>query len=141
MYSLIYVSRSQLLPGEAGKEIESIVKVSATRNAAAGVTGALLYTGKRFAQWLEGEELAVLDIMASIARDPRHCEIVTIDQGPAAARRFSSWSLAYLGHSTFADATVARALAEHGQADGYALRNLIRLLQELARSPVVRLEV
>lgn len=133
MYSLIYVSRSLLPSGRAAAEIEAIVNISTARNAAAGVTGALLYTGKRFAQLLEGEEAAVLDIMASIARDARHCEVVTIDQGPVVARRFSKWSLVYVGHSTFAAGIVERALAETGEPDGYALRNLMRLLQELAR--------
>jgi hypothetical protein len=134
VFSLVYVSKSLLQPGQAAREIGSIVDVSTARNAAAGVTGALLYTGTRFAQLLEGEEPAVREIMSSIVRDPRHCDVVTVDQGPIAARRFSSWSLVYLGHSTFAAGTVERALAERERGDGYALNNLIRFLQELARS-------
>ena len=42
--------------------------------------------------------------------------------------------ITYVGHSTFAAGIVQRALIENGERDGYALRNLIRLLQELARS-------
>jgi hypothetical protein len=72
--------------------------------------------------------------MASIARDRRHCEVAILDQGAAAARHFSSWSLVY-GHSTFAAGIVERALAAHGQGDDYPLRNLIRLLRELAPPP------
>lgn len=133
MYSLVYVSKSLLPIGQASAEIQSIVEVATARNAAAGVTGALLFTGTRFAQMLEGDEEAVLAIMASIAADERHCDVVIIDQGPAAARCFADWSLVYVGHSTFASGIVERALAESGQSDGYALRNLIRLLRELAR--------
>lgn len=134
MFSLVYVSKSLLEPGQAIREIGSIVDVSTVRNAAAGVTGALLYTGTRFAQVLEGDEPAVREIMGSIARDQRHCDVVTIDQGPITTRRFSTWSLVYLGYSTFAATTVQRALAERDRSDGYALNNLIRLLRELARS-------
>jgi len=119
---------------EAAAEIQSIMAVSAARNAAAGVTGALLYTGTRFAQWLEGDEAAVGEIMASIARDARHRDVTILDESPAKARRFSGWSLVYLGHSTFASATVERALAERGAADGFALHSLVKLLEELARS-------
>lgn len=133
MYSLVYVSRSLLPAGRAAPGIDAIVEVATARNAAEGVTGALLYTGTRFAQLLEGEEAAVRRIMASIVRDRRHRDVVTIDEGPAAARRFAGWSLVYVGHSTFADGIVERALAERDKGDGYALRNLIRLLQELAR--------
>lgn len=134
MYSLVYVSRSLLPAVQAAAEVGRIVDVSTARNAAEGVTGALLYTGTRFAQLLEGEEAAVLRIMASIARDDRHCDVVTLHQGPADGRRFSDWSLVYVGHSTFASGIVERALAEQDAADGFALRSLIRLLQELARS-------
>jgi hypothetical protein len=131
VYSLVYVSKSLLPVGEAAAEIESIIAVATARNQAAGVTGALLYTGTRFAQLLEGDEGPLLDIMASIARDPRHTDVTILDQGGAVARRFSGWSLVY-GHSTFAAAIVERALAARGAADGYALRNLIRLMRELA---------
>jgi hypothetical protein len=134
VYSLIYVSRSLLPVDHAAGEIESIIKASTARNAAAGVTGALLYTGTRFAQLLEGDEAAVLGIIASIAQDPRHCDLVILDQGPAGTRRFSSWSLLF-GHSTFAAGIVESALAANGHSDGYALRNLIRLLRELAPPP------
>ena len=124
-----------MLPrGEAASEIQSIMAVSNARNAAASVTGALLYTGARFAQWLEGDEAAVRDIMASIERDARHRDLVILEQCPAVARRFSEWSLVYLGHSTFASATVRRALAERDAADGFARHSLVKLLQELARS-------
>ncbi|MBA2918279.1 blue light sensor protein [Sphingomonas sp. MAH-20] len=133
MYSLVYVSKCLLTPDYAGAGIEAIIEVATARNAATGVTGALLYTGARFAQLLEGEKDAVLAIMASIARDPRHGDIVILDQRAASARRFSHWSLVY-GHSTFAAGIVERALAAHGHADEYPLRNLIRLLQELAPS-------
>jgi hypothetical protein len=131
VYSLVYASKSLLPVGEAAAEIESIIEVATARNQAAGVTGALLYTGTRFAQLLEGEEASVLEIMASIARDPRHADVAILDQGGAVARRFCDWSLVY-GHSTFAAGIVERALAARGAADGYALRNLIRLLRELA---------
>jgi hypothetical protein len=134
VYSLLYISRAELAGSTVEAEIEAIVRVSTARNAAAEVTGALLYTGERFAQLLEGSEDAVREIMARIARDPRHSELTIIEQGPAERRRSARWSMAYGGRSTFAASTVERALADRDAPDGYAMRNLIRLLQELARS-------
>ena len=135
MYSLLYISRAGLVAGATDAEIEAIVRVSTVRNAAAEVTGALLFTGDRFAQMLEGDETAVLQIMASIAADPRHRDVTVIEQGPIDRRRFARWSMVRSGQSTFAAATVARALADRRAPDGYAVRNLIRLLQGLAHAP------
>ncbi|NNM76701.1 BLUF domain-containing protein [Sphingomonas sp. ID1715] len=133
MYSLLYVSRALIEGGDQDEDVERIVRVSVERNRSTAVTGALIFTGARFAQWLEGEEQAVKAIMASIARDPRHCEVVIIEEGRQERRCFAGWSLAYGGGSTFAAATVERALAGFRTGDSYAVRNLIRLLQELAR--------
>lgn len=130
MFSILYVSRSRLSPEAADGDIDAIVEVSLARNPPSGVTGALLFTGDRFAQLLEGPEQSVLTIMASIRRDARHTDIVVVDEGPIAARRFASWSMAYAGRSTFAARTVETALT----GGGFGVRNLIRLLQELARS-------
>lgn len=113
--------------------LDQIIRHAAARNAALGVTGALLFTGDRFAQWLEGEEDAVRSILASIVKDDRHRDVTILQQGPAERRRFRQWSLAYAGVSTFAGSTVQNAL-EAGR-DEYPVRNLIRLMEELARQP------
>jgi hypothetical protein len=132
LFALLYVSRSQLQPDREQEELDGIVRASIARNAAAEVTGALLFTGAHFAQWLEGTEAAVQAIMASIARDPRHSDVTVLQQGPAERRRFDAWSLAYSGRSTFAEVTASRALQNR---DAYSVRNLTRLLLELAHPP------
>jgi hypothetical protein len=132
LFALLYVSRSQLQPDREREELDGIVRASMARNAAAEVTGALLFTGAYFAQWLEGTEAAVQAIMASIARDPRHSAVTVLQQGPAERRRFDAWSLAYRGRSTFAEVTASRALQDR---DAYSVRNLTRLLLELAHPP------
>lgn len=138
MFSLLYVSRSLIAPNRLQNEIDSIVRAAILRNDAAEVTGAMLFTGARFAQVLEGPEAAVIEIMGSIERDRRHKTIITLAQGPIARRRFADWSMAYSGSSIFAATTVRRAL-EDAKLGG---PNLIRLLQELAREtpPESRME-
>ncbi len=98
---LIYVSVSALrLPAEAG-EVDAIVDWSQRRNAGLDVTGALVFTERRFAQYLEGPVQGVDELMASIGRDPRHRNVDVIFRRPLARRRFATWALAYAGPSTF----------------------------------------
>lgn len=132
MFSLMYVSQALLRPEEADEAVADIVQVSTARNASLDVTGALLFTGDRFAQWLEGEESAVLELMSRIRRDVRHTGIIMLQQGPANRRRFANWSLAYHGRSTYAAATVERAADEGADI---AVGKLTRLLEELTRLP------
>ncbi len=98
---LVYVSVSTLrLPGQAG-EVDAIVDRSQARNRALGVTGALVFTEKRFAQYLEGPAAAVDELMLSIGRDPRHRDVDLVLRKPIPRRRFATWALAYAGPSTF----------------------------------------
>ncbi len=131
LYSLLYVSRS-LVTGQTGETaVADIVGIARQRNAELGVRGALLFTGARFAQVLEGSRAAVEELMTSIDRDPRHTDIVIIQAGDIPRPRFAKWALAYSGPSIFVSLTVARALDEiatHGcQAKGVGL---LKMLEE-----------
>lgn len=98
---LIYVSLSTLrLPAEAG-EIDAIVDWSRGRNRELDVTGALVFTEKRFSQYIEGPASGVDALIASISRDPRHRDVDVIFRKPIPQRRFGTWQLAYAGPSTF----------------------------------------
>jgi hypothetical protein len=98
---LIYVSISTLrLPSQAG-EVDAIVDWSRRRNAELGVTGALAFTEKRFAQYLEGPADSVDTLMESISRDPRHRAVDLVFRRPVVRRHFATWALAYAGPSTF----------------------------------------
>ncbi len=98
---LIYLSVSTLrLPAQAG-EVDAIVSSSQERNRSLGVTGALVFTEKRFAQFLEGPADGVDALMDSILSDPRHRNVDIIFRRPIGRRRFATWALAYAGPSTF----------------------------------------
>lgn len=131
LYSLLYVSRS-LVTGQTGEiAVADIVGIARQRNAELVVCGALLFTGARFAQVLEGSRAAVEELMTSINRDPRHTDIVIIQAGEISRPRFAKWALAYSGPSIFVSRTVARALDEiatHGcEAKG---EGLLKMLEE-----------
>lgn len=110
--SLLYISRSALLPSEAAKGVEQIVATSVTRNLTLGITGALLFTGEHFAQVLEGKGESVDILMADICRDQRHEDVLVVDRHALKQRRFANWSLAYFGPSQFVSRHVTRLLSE-----------------------------
>lgn len=86
--------------------------VSLPRNRSLSVTGALLFTGARFVQYLEGPPSAIAELRASIMDDSRHENIQTIASGPYEHRLFLRWSLAYAGPSRFVAGKVEDALVD-----------------------------
>jgi hypothetical protein len=115
-YSLLYVSRTLLKFPAGDAEVENIVTVSLARNAGLDVTGALISTPSYFAQVLEGPQPAVVELMHSIMRDPRHAEIKIVTEGEVPARRFPNWSMAYSGYATYVDDYIASFFALARQA-------------------------
>jgi hypothetical protein len=114
----LYVSRCRLPSAWAPKAIRDIVAISRARNSGLNVTGALLFTGSRFAQYLEGAQEAIEQLQASIRRDPRHHAVSTVDENEAATRRFGDWSLAYAGPSLFVADKVETVLDNAGELIG-----------------------
>jgi len=132
IYSLLYVSRALVRGAEAEAAVADIVRVARERNAELGVTGALAFTGERFAQVLEGPRAAVKELMVSINRDPRHEDIVIIREGPVAKARFAQWTLAYSGPWAFVGRTIIGALDEAPVPGRQKGASLLTLLKELS---------
>ena len=63
------------------------------KNASLDVTGILLYKDGSFLQALEGDETAVRDLYATIARADRHQQVTLIIEFPVETRSFSDWSM------------------------------------------------
>ena len=106
----MYISTSRLIEDDASDLVRAIVDISIPRNASLQVTGALLFTGRHFAQYLEGPSAGIAALKASILRDPRHDDVQTIAEGAYEHRRFLTWSLAYAGPSHFVASKVEDAL-------------------------------
>ena len=133
--TLLYVSESLLrLPEEAGR-LQNILDVSRERNAALGVTGALIAARGHFAQVLEGPAEGVAAVMDSIDRDPRHRRVTLVLDRVTPHRQFAAWtmSLAYSGDSFYVDRHIAPLLEEDGQAPARSMLapQLFYLIQEL----------
>ncbi|MDB5689423.1 MAG: blue light sensor protein [Sphingomonas bacterium] len=128
VFSLLYASKSIIPTGEAEAEVDALVGVSRSRNRNADVTGCLIFGGGRFAQVLEGAELAVEDIMASISRDARHTDVTILERGIVAERRFAGWSLGYAGPSLFVQRTIATPVREALRGSPRGIADLLRIM-------------
>lgn len=103
MKAIFYVSQSALPPAAADEEVETLVAAARAHNGERGVTGCLLFSGARFAQWLEGPAEFVDPILTSIVRDPRHEKVTILFEGPVDDRLFAGWSLAHGQSSHYVD--------------------------------------
>lgn len=93
MIQLCYISTAR--PSVTAAEVELILDVSRANNRRAGVTGLMLFNGKRFLQLLEGEPAAVLATYERIKRDPRHFALVKLSERSIGEREFGRWDMAF----------------------------------------------
>ncbi|MGB8817016.1 MAG: BLUF domain-containing protein [Rhizobiaceae bacterium] len=96
-FRLIYRSKCLIPAASLDAELGNILRVARHKNAAQGITGALLLYDDWFAQTLEGEEGAVRSLYAHIERDPRHSSVQIQEEGLANSRVFSRWAMAMVG--------------------------------------------
>ena len=92
MHQLTYISTARAALGEA--EIDVILASSRRHNNRNGVTGILVYDGKRFLQALEGERDAVETTYLRIKADPRHRAAVQLSLRDIEKREFGRWEMA-----------------------------------------------
>lgn len=134
MICLLYVSYSLLDLEIAESAVDDIVRQSIVRNSASDITGALLFTGVNFAQFLEGPEGAVTDLMNSIRRDARHRAVWVVLQKRARERRFGNWSMAYGGRSVFVSRHIEELLStSSAKRRAQASEQLIEMMVEFAK--------
>lgn len=98
IFQLVYVSSAIDVFSDA--QLLDLLDVSRRNNLAGGITGMLLYKDGNFMQLLEGDEAAVRDTFGRIRNDPRHRDIITLLQAPAAQRDFADWTMGFRNLAT-----------------------------------------
>jgi len=93
IYSLVYVSSAVQVFTAA--ELHELLTVCDKNNRRDDVSGMLLYKGGNFMQALEGPEIEVRATHTRIRADLRHDGLITLIQGPQAARHFPAWSMGF----------------------------------------------
>ena len=93
LLSIVYVSTATKPFSTA--ELSTLLSRSRERNEATGITGMLFYKSGCFLQAFEGEESSVRDLLLRIQNDPRHRNIVLLQNSTIGEREFSSWSMGF----------------------------------------------
>lgn len=132
MIRLTYISRSTVAAARHSNDLSGMIAKARARNAALGVTGALIHAQGYFAQVLEGNPDDVKELMASIRRDQRHSELEITETCAINERRFQSWMLAYDGGAIYIEQKVRAALRGGGLA--VAAGPLLRLFEKLSEA-------
>ncbi len=101
LFRLLYISTVR--SGQTSEMIDDILKVAQKRNRTDGLTGLLIYDGRRFMQYLEGEEEKVRGLYTRIERDPRHFAMVTLRESKGEVRQFADWDMAIRHSGTGAE--------------------------------------
>jgi blue light- and temperature-responsive anti-repressor len=115
--------------------IAAILDASRRNNAAAGITGALMFDRGVFAQVLEGPAAEIERTFERIQRDERHCDVGVLELEPAEERAFPHWSMAYVGTSPESRALFAGIAEETGFDERrIEAREVFRVLRDLAGS-------
>ena len=93
MFCLVYRSTAQLAFKTVDvKEMLDKARISNSRD---NITGCLLYYDGEFIQYLEGNQIKVLNLFDKIKADKRHKDISILAYGITDSREFKDWEMAY----------------------------------------------
>ncbi|MEO1968412.1 MAG: BLUF domain-containing protein [Sphingomonadaceae bacterium] len=132
IFHWVYVSEAMFSIQEAQRVIQDIIELSVSRNASLGITGALIFTGNRFSQLLEGPKAAVVDLKASILADRRHAKVTTLPLALGPDRMFQAWSLAYYGPSRFLGRLLEGVQLQQQQHSKAVCMDIARMFMEFS---------
>ena len=93
MFCLIY--RSVAKPSFKSSDVQKMLDKARIHNRELGITGCLLYYNGEFIQYLEGNQVKVLELYDKIKKDKRHTDIELISYGERESREFEKWEMAY----------------------------------------------
>ena len=102
MFYLIYVSHAA--DGLKSSDLYDILNKAHEVNANLGNSGLLLYKNKRFMQLIEGQEDAVRGLYQKILQDPRHRDLIVLQEDTEPERQFPGWSIAFRNLNTLPSA-------------------------------------
>jgi len=92
--ALLYVSE---LSDADPAAVDRIVDASRVRNQRERITGLLMFDGRHFAQWIEGQSKAMDRLLHRLRADARHRQMdVLLFESPGLGRRFPNWAFGYL---------------------------------------------
>jgi len=94
LQAIAYVSDA--LSGLSIDKVDDLSRAAAAQNKTAGVTGILLYDGKRFLQYIEGPEDGTSLVYSRILNAGSHLNVIELARGSVSERRFPYWAMRWI---------------------------------------------
>jgi hypothetical protein len=102
LFTFVYCSRAD--DGVDDAEVDRLIEAAQRHNLACGITGVLVFGSGVFFQWIEGPAAEVRKLMASLHGDPRHYDIVSLDQSEEKRERlYPDWQMERVGADDISD--------------------------------------
>jgi hypothetical protein len=94
--TFVYCSRAA--EGVDDAEVNRMIEWSQRRNVERDITGVLVFGSGVFFQWIEGPPAEVKNLIATLHGDPRHYDIVSLDQSVEKRERlYPNWEMERVG--------------------------------------------
>ena len=128
--TFVYCSRAA--DGVDDAEVNRLIEAAQRYNLTRGITGVLVFGSGVFFQWIEGPAAEVRKLMASLHGDPRHYDIVSLDQSEEKRERlYPNWQMERVGADDIRE--VLQDALESAEDDNN-IAALKRVLDHLATS-------
>lgn len=75
-------------------DLDALLRDATAFNRVAGVTGVLMFDGRRFVQYIEGPGDGIDSVFARISNARTHSQLQVLAQGRLVSRRFPQWAMA-----------------------------------------------
>jgi len=96
MKTFTYCSKASL--GTDYKSVLDILTVATIMNKENNISGMLVFDGINFLQFIEGDEISINRLKNNILSDPRHHDIIIIDESLSDQRIFPEWGMGYVNN-------------------------------------------
>ena len=132
LFTFVYCSRAT--EGVDNVEVARIVESAQRRNLARGITGVLVFGSGVFFQWIEGPPAQMQNLIESLHSDPRHYDVVSLDQSEEQRERlYPNWEMEQVAADDIG-AVLQDALESAEDENNVAA--LRRILEHLASGPL-----
>nr|WP_288757035.1 BLUF domain-containing protein [uncultured Brevundimonas sp.] len=88
LYRLVFVSKAVGDAGQSPQSLAHILGASERNNRRDEVSGAMMFHGDEIVQIVEGARTDLDRLMRRVAVDPRHCDLVVVEDRPVMQRRY-----------------------------------------------------
>jgi hypothetical protein len=132
LFTFVYCSRAADSVDDS--EVARIVDFAQSHNRARGITGMLVFESGVFFQWVEGPVAQMQRLITSLSGDPRHFDVVPLDQSEERRERlYPDWEMEQIKAADLREVLQDALASTEDQSNVSALN---RILAQLASAPL-----